>query len=234
MDDKDFDRLQDADLLAYLDGELSPELTDRINRSPHLRERAAQLAQMENHLQRTFFRSNCPDTMALSEYAAGMAADRTRIERHLRFCPYCTAEVAEARRFLAESAADIRHDLLTRTRILIASLLPEPPGGMLIPGVLGAVRGSAAAPLTYEVEEFQVSLEVQDDPAMQGRRQVVGLVLGPVAGDWQAYAWLGDTLAADSEIDAIGNFTLSGLAPGEYQLSLSGEGLALEIHDLSV
>ncbi len=232
MDERDFDSLQDADLLAYLDGELSPEATERINQSAELRERAAQLRHMEEEARSKLFRSNCPDTMALSEYAAGIAADRTRIERHLRFCPYCTAEVAETRRFLAESAGDVRHDLLTRTRILIAGLLPEPPGGALIPGVLGAVRGAGSAPLTYEAEEFQISLEVQDDPAMRGRRQIVGLVLGPVAGDWQAYAWSDETLAASAAIDLFGNFTLAGLSPGEYQLSLSGEGLALEIHEL--
>lgn len=234
MDEKEFDGLRDADLLAHIDGELSPGLTERISGSDDLRARASQLARQEEGLRRALFRHNCPNSMILSEYAAGLLADKRRIEKHLRSCPYCTAEVAETRRFLAESAEDIRHDLLTRTRILIAGLLPEPPGGALIPGVLGAVRGSAGAPLTYEAEEFQVSLEVQDDPAKKGQRQIVGLVLGPVVGDWQAYAWLDNAPAANSEIDPIGNFRLSGLTPGNYQLSLSGEGLALEIHDLSV
>lgn len=235
MHDGEFDGINDAQLMAHNDGESPPELARRISESLELAERAARIARLDDHLRDTLYRFNCPDTLLLNEFAAGILSESRAIAAHLRICPYCTAEVAQARQFLAESSADVSHDLLTRTRILIARLLPDIwANPMSASPALAGIRGSEGGTLTYEVEDYQVSLEVQEDPDSPSRRQLVGLVLGPAISYWQVHLWLDDRHVASVVSDETGGFVIPSLEPNRYLLSLAGEGVAVQIPDLIV
>ena len=51
------------------------------------------------------YRKECPESMALSAYAANMLPrdEQIAIQLHLRVCPLCTAEVDEVRHFFSDT-----------------------------------------------------------------------------------------------------------------------------------
>ncbi len=51
------------------------------------------------------YRKECPESMALSAYAANMLPreEQIPIQLHLRVCPLCTAEVDEVRHFFSDT-----------------------------------------------------------------------------------------------------------------------------------
>src|SRR5690606_38451901 len=91
----EYDSIEDADLLAYLDGQLDPETTNLINGSPALQQKARQLASLESGLHQHLFRIDCPEGMELAEYATGRLqhAQQQRVVAHLASCPHCRAEM---------------------------------------------------------------------------------------------------------------------------------------------
>jgi len=62
-------------------------------------------AQSNTALLTALYRKECPDSMALSGYAANMLErdEQILIQLHLRVCPLCVAEVDEVRRFFADT-----------------------------------------------------------------------------------------------------------------------------------
>ena len=234
----------DAELLAYLDGALDEEQAQIVEQTPRYRQRVRELAEQEGQLTASLYRAICPDPLELGDYALRRlpAGEHQAIERHLEACPHCAAEVAAVGRYLEALAADLEAGLLERARILIARLVSggfdAGRGGAKAASfgapALAGVRGRDQEPLLYEAGQFQVSLDVQEDGRRPGRKTILGLILVDEADDWRAHLWQEGERVAEATVDDLGNFVLSDLEPGGYDLILGGPDVELHLQNLDV
>lgn len=231
--------VRDADILAFLDQDLdvAAKMAEMMAADPALAARAAALQKEEEVLQSALFRVSCPDTMDLSEYAAGLlpAGFRQDIQSHLAACPYCVQEVAQLKTYLAAVRPDLETNIFKRARVLVARLISSAAG----PGSFGrqpafGVRGDAAGPLMYAADGVQLSLDVQDDPQQPGQKRILGLVIGVEPAGWQAQLWSAGQLVGRAEIDELGNFTLAPPAAATYELIIHGGEVSVHIPELTV
>ncbi|MCE7986940.1 MAG: zf-HC2 domain-containing protein [Caldilinea sp. CFX5] len=132
------------------------------------------------------------------------------------------------------------------------------------PPALAGVRGDAGAHLVYAVEEVQVIIDVQTDAQQPAYRVLLGLLLGLAdpqqitAQLWPAEAPVADrqvTTAQETSqrsapparisaspakpvaattVDELGNFVLSALTPGIYDLVLSSDKAEVHIQTLLI
>ena len=86
----------------------------------------------------------------------------------------------------------------------------------------------------YEAGDAQLSLEVQDDPERPGRRSILGLVLGIATDHVAVQLFQEGAVVTAVALDDLGNFTFTGLEPGKYELTLSGQDIEIHIPDLSI
>ncbi len=63
---------------------------------------------------------------------------------------------------------------------------------------------------------------------------MLGLVAGGEFSDLEARLWQEDQLVAAVAVDELGNFDISNLAPGGYELMLSGREVEVQILDLQI
>ena len=82
------------------------------------------------------------------------------------------------------------------------------------------MRGSDEAMRSYSAGDYEISIEVSADTAHPGRKQVTGLVLGTLDTSMTIALAIPDGVAALSEValDDAGNFILTDVAPGVYDL----------------
>jgi len=238
-DDQRTPHLSDAELLAYLDGELDEELARHVERSTVYRERLQALARQERRLAANLYRGTCPDAHELGEFHMELLAPERAalITQHTDICPHCALELRELQTYLDELAPELEYSFLERVRVFIARLIPDVPnlGGAQMPvPVLAGMRGEAGGPLLYEAGEAQVSLEVQDDAARAGHKSVLGLITGVDAAGWQVVLWQDSKQVQALEVDDLGNFVFEVLPPGAYRLVLRGNGVEIVIQDLAV
>lgn len=241
-------KLDDIQLLTYLDGEADRKVARHLAACRHCRARAAELRLTEARLKAAFYRSSCPSPMALGEYRLGTLAriEAARIDRHLMDgCPYCGLELARLERFLGDLAPAPKPDLTAgvaeRIRVLVARLTGGVAGALsgsqpaLAPAYAG-VRGEAAGPAVYEAGDAEVLLAAQPSGAAAGPFELLGLLTGAspagfTANLWQDAGLAAATLAAAVPVDEGGNFVFSDLAPGTYKLVLSGPDRLIYIED---
>ena len=190
-------KLDDYTLLMYIDGDAAPQVAAHLRLCPHCQARALQLAQVQGRLVTQLYRITCPSPLELGEYHLGVLppAQTEPITRHLRECPHCTGEVAQLADYLAELEPSLGHDLLAqieeRVRVLVARLVSGGPlGGPALAPAFAPVRGTDRGPLTYQAEDIQVVIEVQQ----QATRPDLGMILGLVIGwdtpqELQAHLW---------------------------------------------
>jgi hypothetical protein len=80
----------------------------------------------------------------------------------------------------------------------------------------------------FEAGSYQLTLEIQDDPANPGLRTILGLVIGGADSLQRVALWQNGGSIQETDIDDLGNFVFAGVRPGSYDLILSQ--LAAEIH----
>lgn len=238
-------QLNDAQLLAYLDGALDEEQARAVEQTPGSQQRLRELAEQERQLTSGLYRAICPEPLELGEYALQRLPVERRevIDNHLEACPHCAEEVAAIGRYLEAISSDLEIGVLEQVRILIARLVSgggqrgrggeEGAPGFGMPALVG-VRGDDEEPLLYDASAVQVSLEVQEDGGRPGRKTILGLILGEANDDWHARLWQEGERVAESAVDDLGNFVLSDLEPGSYDLIIGGSTLEVHIQDLSV
>jgi hypothetical protein len=130
--------------------------------------------------------------------------------------------------------------------------------------VLAGMRGDAGAHLVYAVEDVQVIIDVQTDAQQPAHRVLLGLLLGLAdpqqitAQLWAAEQPVADTRVtaatetnqrsvppaqllearakpvATTTVDELGNFVLTALMPGIYDLILSSDKAEVHIQTLSI
>jgi hypothetical protein len=181
------------------------------------------------------YRTTCPETTVLGEYELGMLDKplAAKIADHLGGCPHCRSELEGLRTYLAELKPDISFSLTERVRVLIAELLPRPGANQLLRPAF-AVRGNSSPLIEYQAGETSLSLEVEPDPVNEDRRMLMGLMMGAGGIGWSASLWSHGNPLDKTGVDELGNFILSGLAPGEYDLILSGEDVEIHVQSLAV
>jgi len=195
------------------------------------------MAGTEDKLTAILYRLTCPDSAELGEYHFKMVpGERAHdIKQHLTTCPHCRSELAQLQRYLTEVAPDLEYSLADHIKIWIARLVPEGGwrnGSAPIPAF--AVRGGDNGPLIYQAGDAQLTIEVQDDPEKPGHRSILGLVFGVDLAGMQAYLWQESRGVAAVDVDELGNFIITGLAPGKYELILSGPAVEIHVQALSI
>ncbi len=240
--------LSDSELLAYLAGTADVVATAHLAECGACRARAAQLDAVEKRLTASFFRFDCPPSLTLGEYELGLlgVADTRAINAHLQQCPYCTSELATLQSYLADVAPTIDTEptatRLTRVRIAVAQLVEELSTLGAFGGLTAAtagIRGAAGDQLVYTVaelgEDVQIIIDVQADAQNPTQRVILGLILGlPAPQQITAHLWYLDRAALTTPVDNLGNFVLAGLAPGAYDLILSGSEAEIHLQNLAI
>jgi len=227
----------DSRLLAYLDGEADLDLQAHIERCPHCRSRAQQLAAFEGRLAARLYRVLCPTPHELGEYHLDLLpVDRAAaVAEHLTGCPHCTREMAQLRVFMADRAPahelGPRERVRERVRLLIAQLVPSGPGAA--PSLAG-IRGQDQGSLVYQADGIEVVLGVQPDADRPDQSAILGLVLGLQVSGVTATLWRGNQQIAAVPVDELDSFVIPSVAPGSYELVLSGPDLDLVIRDLEI
>ena len=237
--------LNDRELLTYIDGEADHRVVAHLERCPYCREKSHHLARLQDRLTAQLYRLTCPSPVEMGEYHLGVLPrdQAAAVARHLAECPHCTREVAQLKDYLTELAPALELSPLERikerARVLVASLV----NGRLEAGPLGqpalapayaGVRGEEREPYLYQADDVQIAIEVQGDAERLDRKVILGLVIGMEPGRVEAHLWQADQRVAVVSVDELGNFVIPDLAPGSYELILSGPEIEIHIQDLRV
>ncbi|MEJ2210877.1 MAG: zf-HC2 domain-containing protein [Anaerolineae bacterium] len=230
--------IADRDLLAYLDGEAGEEVAAHLDRCPHCRERAEELAKWQRALTTRLYRHDCPPASRLGEYHLGLLArdEAAAVGTHLEACPHCRREVAGLDAYLHDLQPSLASRLLggaqERMRVVIARL--SNAGGAALAPAYAGLRGEEQAPIVYEAQEIQITVEIQDDAGAPGRKALLGLVIGLEPPDGQVSLWQAGQQIALAPVDELGNFVIPDLAAGSYDLIVSGSEVEVHIQELAV
>lgn len=236
--------LENRELLAYLDGEGGREVVEHLQRCPHCRERAQQLAQFQDYMIVRMYRAECPSSTELGEHYLGvLPGERTEaIALHLAECPLCKHEVDQLRTYLADLEPGLEtspfEQVKEHAKILIARLVDGLEGGQVSekPGrilAFAGLRGEEGA-CVYEVGNIQIAIEVQDDTERPGRKAILGLVIGAEPAGMRAHLWQEERCIVTVPVDELGNFVIPGLVSGIYELILGGPEVEVYIQELQV
>lgn len=195
------------------------------------------MAHIDDSFKAALYRITCPDSATLGNFHLGLLSDEAAapIKKHLAICPHCPQEIAQLEAFMAETAVSPEPSTVERIKIWIARRIP---GSGQTRNALGtpafAVRGGETGPLMYEAGDAQLSLEVQDDPEHPGRKSILGLVLGIETDDVAVKLLKGDVVETAVTLDDLGNFTFTGLEPGKYELTLSGQEIEIHVQNILI
>lgn len=194
------------------------------------------MTNFEDKLSAVLYRATCPDSIELGEYYLGtLLEDRSGfVRQHLAECPHCTLELSQLESFARDTSPDLEPSLSERVKVWIAKLVPEVADGD--PGFEPALalRGDDQGPLFYEAGDVQLTIEIQDDPDELGRRTLLGLVMGVEPEDIQVHLYLDGERVVSAEVDELGNFIISDLSPGHYELILAASTVEVHVQDLAV
>ncbi|MCB0007096.1 MAG: hypothetical protein KDE04_11600 [Anaerolineales bacterium] len=233
----------DADLLMFIDGELSELEAAAIRQSTEAMTRVAALSATEARLRAVLQGADRPDSLILGEYLLGML-DREEmavIAHYLANNPTAEAELAQMKAFMAAVGPDLAAEPVVaraaaQIRRLVARLIDELATG---PGAgaqlaMAGMRGHDTGPLQFEAAEYQISIETADDSAQPGARVILGLMLGSASTGWQVQLLQAEQLLQSEAVDKLGNFTLAGVMPGQYSLKMSDGLTEVQIEELNV
>jgi hypothetical protein len=135
--------------------------------------------------------------------------------------------------YLDSLAAELEPGIVDRVRVLIARLV-RGGGGPILGLAPAGVRGDGDAALLYEAGETQLALEILPSLDNPGRSDLFGLVSGGDIGNMTILLLRDGQMIAATDVDSIGNFVLSDLEAGTYELTLRGPGLEVQVLDLRV
>ena len=232
--------LDERQLADSLEGLADSVVVAHLAQCPYCHARAQQVARFQRHLTARLFRANCPGSETLGEYQLGLLTpDRSAaVEQHLSDCPLCTRELTELKTYLNQLQPDLEFSPLEKIKVLIAQLINE-SGGLQAdrwspqPAVSG-LRGRGGGPALYRVNDVQIAVEVLDDILQPDRRTLLGLVFGVNPSDFSAQLWQAEQLVTTTTVDAGGNFAISGLVRGQYELILKDPAAEIHIQSLEV
>jgi hypothetical protein len=237
--------IDDAQLSAYLDGDDLPEVAAHLQGCPYCRNRLERYDRLQTGLTKRLHRATCPTPLELGEYHLGLAAPEqaAALARHIAECPACRRDEAQLRGYLADLAPELELSPAERVRagirVVIARLLGGSGGALglqpaLAPASVG-LRGAEEAPAIYDADGVRIILETQADFTQPGRWALLGLTIG-LADPAQAvvHLWRDAGHVAAVGPDAMGNFVISDLPSGPYELILSASEVEIHIQELTI
>jgi hypothetical protein len=186
------------------------------------------------------YRWDCPTTQEISDYAAGRLRGKRRhtLALHFKRCPHCTEELEISRQFLspapqAAAAPGLRspaanlQPLPPRQR-LVARLLPHRTAGAALAGIRGSSsQGNEGWPRQYQFDTISLSLHRAVPPAGGSGSMLLGLISRAEAppdafSNIEIHLLLSDAPdkppLATEQIDDLGNFVLSPVPTGRFDL----------------
>jgi hypothetical protein len=214
--------ITDEQLIAYLDGEVEPEVAAQIEASAVYRERVEALAALQNRLLDQLSGLQRPSTLDMSAYHLGFLSETQArdVAAYLAKHPHEAHGLELLDAFLADlepAPQTAESSPFEPVKRLIAQLV----SGTMQTAV--ALRGQTEG--VYQAENVQIAIEVDVDEIHPAHKVLSGLITGIETGNWQAILWLTGSPPAGATISAIdesGNFTITDLVPGIYELVLSG------------
>ncbi|MBE2221040.1 MAG: hypothetical protein IAF02_05840 [Anaerolineae bacterium] len=191
------------------------------------------MEQISTQLAAQLYRIDCPASEDLGEYHLKMLSGEQAqgIRQHVSICPHCSWELAQLEAYLTDLAPEITFSNREKIHILVAKLIPRGLDASFSPAPFPAfaLRGEAdSEPLMYEVDDYQLNLEIQDDPMKPGHKSILGLLVGGGGSVFEAQLRQNGRSLQQTTIDDIGNFVFTGVQPGTYDLILSQH--VTEIH----
>ena len=230
-------KFTDEQLLAYLDGEVEPEVAAQIEASSADVRRARDLTKLQNNLAARLYRVDCPDSIDLGEYHLGLFdQSRARIfRRHLRDCPHCTKELEQLSQFIDLEQPEPATGPLEQVRVLIGQIISRLDESTRPPSLAPAfaLRGGEMEVLVFEAGDLQITLELQEG-GEPGMKILLGLVTGQDAQGFSVKLLSNGQQIASGEVDELGNFALLSFPAGEYQLLIRGPDLEIHLPDLKL
>lgn len=195
----------------------------------------------EQWLTNRLYRAMCPTSLELGEYESGLLIDTARLQiaHHLRDCPACRKELNFLRDFLAAEAVEQPlHAPDTSLQNIVKRLvarLRTAGDGLAVHPAWGALRGAANEPLVFSADSIEIVLEVQENASQPAHKTLLGLVLGLESGqDFLVQLTQNEAVVASTQLDPFGNFVFPALATGNYQLTLTGNQLEIQIEQVTV
>ncbi|HEY7419999.1 MAG TPA: zf-HC2 domain-containing protein [Ktedonobacteraceae bacterium] len=231
--------ISEDDLLRYtLDPQdLSSEASQHFDICPLCRARADEYKTMSSTLARRLHRWDCPTTLEISEYAAGLLTDKERkkLEAHLKHCTHCSEEVAISQEFLGTPEPALPQRPRIKATLVQQHHLLEAQRAM-------SVRGDNPWPRQYTVDGISLSLHLAP-PSPPGRGTAL---IGLISRLDISQATLEDvevhllpTSITDQQVPPavkikLNNFMFQDIPPGSYELLIAlPEGNVL-IEDLEL
>jgi hypothetical protein len=231
--------LGDDQLLLYLDGEGDQNIQDHITACAYCRGQAESLERFHAQVRAGLYRGRCPSTLELGEYQLHLIAeDRSfEIKNHLQGCPDCVQELDQLAGYLAALTPERSTPAINRVKTLLARMVNDldwGTGAEALKPVFTGLRGPGDGPKRYEVDNYEITIEVQPDTEAPAKRTLYGLVLGDLKSGFTATLYDESGKISSAPLDLIGNFVLPGVNTGTYDLLLQGDEMEIHIPGLVV
>lgn len=219
--------ISEDDLLRYtLDPQdLSSEASQHFETCPACRARADEYKTMSAALARKLHRWDCPTTLEISEYAAGLLTgkDRKKIEAHLKHCTHCAEEVAISQEFLGTPEPALPQRPRIKAALVQQHRLLEAQGAM-------SVRGENPWPRQYTIDGISLSLHLAPpSPPGIGGTALFGLISRldtsqETLEDVEVHLLptsITDQLLPPAAKIKLNNFMFQHIPPGSYELVIA-------------
>ncbi len=226
-------------LLLYLDGEADQMVGDHLAACSYCRARGSALENLQARLKARLYRRDCPSSQELGDFQLNLSTEARRlsIQTHINDCPHCAQELDQIEAYLSDLADDLSAPASSGVKILIARLVSglDQAASTLSPApAFAPVRGDLTSPLHFEVDGFEISVQIQPDPETPEKLVVLGLVLGDLEAGFSASLSRPDEAPVSGEIDELGNFVLPNVGKGTYALLIQGPAIEIHIQGLEI
>jgi hypothetical protein len=215
------------ELLAFVDGDTTPEVTSHLQSCVICSTDAKTIATTQVGLRQALYRFDCPQPHQLGEYELDVVEpdERLRIASHAADCDLCGAELRMLRQFLA-TEPPVPVTLFEQARRVIATLLVPRPGL-----ALAGIRGAETQVRVYQVDGARLSIGPGTTPG-----SLVGLLVlesaGLLDGEVLLVPAAGEPQTAP--LDELGNFEFDQLPRGTYALEVHLPDQVIIVQELRV
>ncbi len=213
-------KIEEGDLLAYLDGMASLNAVSHIRECGTCQEEVTGLRVINTTFKQVLSRVSCPDSQALLLYETKLLPKRERhqVGKHIADCTFCEKEVAQLAKIpFSKPLSTFERLIEAGKQIIDAFRLP-------ITQPAFARLGDEDEPIVYQAGDYQIMLASTSPLLATDIRQVEGQIINledqliPSTG---SISLLHHTQhVASDNIDEFGYFVLENLKPGEYTLHI--------------
>lgn len=260
----EFEAFLDGEREVLVDGELIDlqHVAEHISKCQSCQSKRQQLEYIDKGLGAAFYRFDCPPFTDLREYFwqnLTTSAQET-IANHLELCPLCSAELEQIEEFstiddlgidpveqtsVRDKATDAIGAVYRSFGLTIATLLPPQPSpglrgpddGTLLPSQPSlAFRGQEdGASLLYDANGILVSIitEPELDETFKLSGQVL-IEIDAMEARFRLIPELEKIDASSGEIDDLGEFTITNVPKGNYQLVLNLNSQDIMVPDILI